>query len=120
MVIESVMSQYCRFNSAGGMVLYHTFREPRWVEAQECRATKAMSKMTVGGKKFRVTSGTTLPHYHTFSNSINTYVVKQMSSVTINCLYALPFYPRVDGFTSGVEVQPAWGQGVWEVNYIPV
>jgi hypothetical protein len=39
-VIESVMSQYCGFNSASGVVLYLTFREPRRVEAQECRAPK--------------------------------------------------------------------------------
>jgi hypothetical protein len=29
MVIESVMSHYCGFNSAGGMVPYNTFRELR-------------------------------------------------------------------------------------------
>jgi hypothetical protein len=39
-VNESVMSQYSGFNSAGDMVRYLTFREPRRVEAQDCRAAK--------------------------------------------------------------------------------
>jgi hypothetical protein len=55
MVIESVMSQYCRFNSAGVVVRYITFREPRRGEAQECRATKEKGKMSVGGQEFKVT-----------------------------------------------------------------
>jgi hypothetical protein len=29
MVIESVMSQYCRFSSASGVILYLTFKEPK-------------------------------------------------------------------------------------------
>jgi hypothetical protein len=33
-VIESVMSQYCGFNSADGVVWYLTFQKPRRVEAQ--------------------------------------------------------------------------------------
>jgi hypothetical protein len=59
---ESVMSQYCGFNSAGGVVRYITFREPRRVEAQECRATKETGKMSVGGQEFKVTPGTTISH----------------------------------------------------------
>jgi hypothetical protein len=47
MVVESMMSQYCRFNSAGGVVWYVTFRELTRVEAQDCQATKMMGKMTV-------------------------------------------------------------------------
>ncbi len=61
-VIESVMSQYCGFNSAGGVVRYITFREPRRVEAQECRAAKEKGKMSVGGQEFKVTPGTTISH----------------------------------------------------------
>jgi hypothetical protein len=53
MVIESVMSQYCGFNSAGGVVWYITFREPRRVEAQDCRAAKEKGKMMVGGQDLR-------------------------------------------------------------------
>jgi hypothetical protein len=44
-VIESVMSQYCGFNSASGVVRYITFQELRRVEAQECRAAKEKGKM---------------------------------------------------------------------------
>ncbi len=61
-VIESVMSQYCGFNSAGGVVRYITFRDPRRVEARECRATKETGKMSVGGQEFKVTPGTTISH----------------------------------------------------------
>ncbi len=59
-VIESVMSQYCGFNSAGGVVRYITFREPSRVEAQDCWAASVTHKLTVGGKEFRVTTGTTI------------------------------------------------------------
>jgi hypothetical protein len=61
-VIDSVKSQYCSFNSAGGVVPYLTFHEPRRVEAQECRATKEKGKMAVGGQEFQVTPGTTISH----------------------------------------------------------
>ncbi len=61
-VIEFVMSQYCEFNSAGGVVRYITFREPRRVEAQECRAVKETGNMSVGGQEFKVTRGTTISH----------------------------------------------------------
>jgi hypothetical protein len=61
-VIESVMSQYCGFNLAGGVVRYLTFREPRRVEAQECRATKEKGKMAVGCQEFRVTPDMNISH----------------------------------------------------------
>jgi hypothetical protein len=51
-VIESVMSQYCGFNSAGHMVQYLMFRERRKVEAQECRAAEDKWNMVVGGQEF--------------------------------------------------------------------
>jgi hypothetical protein len=59
-VIKSVMSQYCGFSSAGGVVWYLTFQEPRRVEAHECGAAKEKGKMAVGGQEFRVTPGTTI------------------------------------------------------------
>jgi hypothetical protein len=66
-VIESLMSQYCGFNSAGGVVRYITFREPSRVEAQDCWAAGVTHKLAVGGKEFRVTTGTTISH-STFLN----------------------------------------------------
>jgi hypothetical protein len=56
------MSQYCGFNSAGDVVCYLTFREPRRVGAQECRAAKEKGKIAVGGQEFQVTAGTTIFH----------------------------------------------------------
>ncbi len=44
------------------MVRYITFREPRRVKAQECRAAKETGKMSVGGQEFKVTPGTTISH----------------------------------------------------------
>ncbi len=46
-VIESVMSQYCRFYSLGGIIRYLSFRESRKVEAWDCRSAKMMGKMSV-------------------------------------------------------------------------
>ncbi len=62
MIIESVISQYCDFNSAGGVVWYLTFREPGRVEDQDCRVTWMVSKLTIVGKEFWVTPGTTISH----------------------------------------------------------
>ncbi len=62
MVIESVISQYCWSNSAGGVVWYLTFRKPRRVEAQECTAAKTMDNMTMSGNEFQVNPGTTILH----------------------------------------------------------
>ncbi len=41
---------------------YVTFREPRRVKAQDCRAAKEKGKMSVGGQEFKVTPGTTISH----------------------------------------------------------
>jgi hypothetical protein len=59
-VIESVISQYCGFKFSWRSVWYITFREPRRVEAQECRATKKKVKMAVGGQEFKVNPGMTI------------------------------------------------------------
>jgi hypothetical protein len=62
MVIESVMSQYCGVNTADGVILYLTSREPRQVEAQTCRAARMMGKMIVSSKEFWVTQGRIISH----------------------------------------------------------
>ncbi len=47
------------------MVWYLTFCKPRRVEAQECWIAKVTGKMTMSGKEFWVTPGTTIS-YSTF------------------------------------------------------
>ena len=61
-VIETVVSQYCGFLSAGGVVRYLKFREPRRVEAQDCRRARTTGRLTIGGKEYQVTAGTTTSH----------------------------------------------------------
>ncbi len=51
-VIESMMSQYCGFNSVCGIVRYPSFWEPRGVEAQDCRAAKETARLQWAAKSF--------------------------------------------------------------------
>jgi hypothetical protein len=61
-VVETVVSQYCGFLSAGGVTRYLKFREPRRVEAQDCRLAQTARRLTIGDKKFPVTIGTSTSH----------------------------------------------------------
>ena len=61
-VIESIVSQYCGFLSAGGVTRYLKWREPRAVEAQDCRDAERTGKLQVHDREFSVTPGTTTSH----------------------------------------------------------
>ena len=61
-VTESIVSQYCGFLSAGGVSRYLTWREPRRVEAQDCRDAERTGKLLVRNREFSVTLGTTNSH----------------------------------------------------------
>jgi len=45
-VIETVITQYCGFLSAGGVPRYLKFREPNRVEAQDCRLARTRGGLT--------------------------------------------------------------------------
>jgi hypothetical protein len=60
--IVTITSQYCGFLSAGGIVRYLKFLEPRRVEVQDCCLAQMTGKLAVGGKELPVTIGTSTSH----------------------------------------------------------
>jgi hypothetical protein len=58
-VIETIISQYCGMFSAAGVARYVRFREPRTLEAWECRQARKSGKIIINGKTFRGKIGAT-------------------------------------------------------------
>jgi hypothetical protein len=61
-VIETIVSQYCGMFSAAGVARYIHFREPRTLEAWECRQAKKSGKVIINGKTFQGKIGATVSH----------------------------------------------------------
>jgi hypothetical protein len=51
-VIETIISQYCGMFSAAGVVRYIRFREPRMLEACECRQAGKSAKIIINSRTF--------------------------------------------------------------------
>jgi hypothetical protein len=64
-VIETIVSQYCGMFSAAGVVRYIRFREPRTLEAWECRQARKSGKVIIDGRTFQGKIGATAS-YSTF------------------------------------------------------
>jgi hypothetical protein len=58
-VIETIISQYCGMFSAVGVARYIRFREPRTLEAWECRPARKSRKIIINGKTFQGKIGAT-------------------------------------------------------------
>jgi hypothetical protein len=52
-VIETLISQYCGMFSAAGVARYIRFREPRALEAWECRQARKRGKIVINGRTFQ-------------------------------------------------------------------
>jgi hypothetical protein len=61
-VIETIISQYCSMFSAAGVTRYIRFREPRTLEAWECRQARKSGKIIINGKTFQGKIGATASH----------------------------------------------------------
>ncbi len=61
-VIETMMSQYCGHFSLAGVVRYIRFREPKALEAWECRQARSHGKVVKGGHTVQATVGATVSH----------------------------------------------------------
>jgi hypothetical protein len=61
-VIETIISQYCSMFSAAGVARYIRFREPRALEAWECRQARKSGKIIINGKTFQGKIGATASH----------------------------------------------------------
>jgi hypothetical protein len=61
-VIETVVSQYCGMFLAAGVTRYIRFREPRTLEAWECRQARKNGKVVINGRTFQAKIGSTSSH----------------------------------------------------------
>ncbi len=61
-VIETIVSQYCGMFSAAGVARYIRFREPRTLEAWECRQARKSWKVIINGRTFQGKIGATASH----------------------------------------------------------
>jgi hypothetical protein len=61
-VIETIIMQYCGMFLAGGFARYVRFREPRMLEAWECRQARKSGKIIINGRTFQGKIGATASH----------------------------------------------------------
>jgi hypothetical protein len=61
-VIETLISQYCGMFSAAGVERYIRFREPRALEAWECRQAWRSGKIVINGRTLKGKIGATASH----------------------------------------------------------
>jgi hypothetical protein len=52
--VESVLSQYCGWQSRGGVVRYLKFREPYTVEPAACRQAKKTDMLVINKKSYAI------------------------------------------------------------------
>jgi hypothetical protein len=52
-IIETIVSEYCGMFSAAGVARYIRFREPRTLEAWECRQARKSGKVIISGRTFQ-------------------------------------------------------------------
>jgi hypothetical protein len=61
-VIETIVSQYCGHFSAASVTRYIRFREPKTLEAWECRQARRKEKVTINGRSFQAKIGSMASH----------------------------------------------------------
>ncbi len=61
-VIETIVSQYCGMFSVAGVKRYIRFREPRTLEAWECRQAWKNGKVVINGRTFQAKIGSIASH----------------------------------------------------------
>jgi hypothetical protein len=61
-VIETIVSQYCGHWSSVGVTWYIQFREPKALEAWNCRKARSHGKVIIIGRTIQATVGATISH----------------------------------------------------------
>ncbi len=62
MVMETIVSQYCGHFSSAGVTRYIRFREPKMLEAWECRQARKNGKVVINRRSFQAKIGSTASH----------------------------------------------------------
>jgi hypothetical protein len=71
-VIETIILQYCGMFLAGGVARYVRFREPRALEAWECRQARKSRKIIINSKTFQGKIGATASHSMVLAGGLDT------------------------------------------------
>jgi hypothetical protein len=56
-VVKTIVSQYCGHRSTAGVTCYIRFREPKPLEAWECRQARTHRKVVISGRTIQATIG---------------------------------------------------------------
>jgi hypothetical protein len=62
LVIETIVSQYCGYFSSAGVTRYIRFREPKTLEAWECRQARKNGKVVINGCTMQAKIRATVSH----------------------------------------------------------
>jgi hypothetical protein len=70
-VIETIVSQYCRHFSSAVVTRYIGFREPKTLEAWECCQARKNGKVVINGRSFQAKIGSTASHAMFLSGALD-------------------------------------------------
>jgi hypothetical protein len=70
-VTKTKVSQYCGHWSSAGITRYIRFREPKALEAWECRQARAHGKVVIGGHTIQATIGAMKSHVMFLSGAMD-------------------------------------------------
>jgi hypothetical protein len=70
-VFKTIVLQYCGDFSAAGVTRYIHFREPKALEASECRQARSLGKVVIGGRTVQAKIGATISHVMFLSGAMD-------------------------------------------------
>jgi hypothetical protein len=100
-VIETIVSQYCGHFSPAGVTRYIRFREPKTLEAWECRQARRNGKVVINGRSFQAKIGSMASHTMFLSGGLDD---------KSNCKVGVISFPN--GQTLGGQA----AQGLYEIT----
>jgi hypothetical protein len=100
LVIETIVSQYCGHLSSAGVTRYIRFREPKSLEAWECRQAKKNWKVVINGWTLQAKIGAMVSHAMFLSGAMDNYS---------NC------ETGIISFSNGKTLGGQTAQGLYEV-----
>jgi hypothetical protein len=100
-VIETIVSQYCGHFSSAGVTRYIRFREPKALEAWECRQARSHGKVVIGGRTIQAKIGAIMSHAMFLSGAMDD---------DSNCK------TRIISFPNGKTLGGQTAQGLYEIT----
>ncbi len=100
-VIETIVSQYCGHWSSAGITRYIQCREPKALEAWECRQARAHGKVVIAGRTVQATIGASMSHTMFLSGAVDD---------DSNC------EAKIISFPNGKTLSGQAAQGLYEIT----